>query len=288
MLSDQHAALAQVETGDKLLITTVFRAKGLEWEHVFIPNCNDEIVPYKHSENPEEERRLLYVAITRAKFSLYIDFLKDEPPTPFLVEAQAAKIIQSVEMISNATRKAPTEWDASDLRAIAIHAPRLQLDRYFSHWWSASTAVKESAAQQILGCYQAIRARGLWEKLGLREEDQQRWLQLPPTATTLYPFPPPAFEQWLDEVEKRLQTKRPHPLKRVRKVVEAPVSDAKYDVNFHAAPSKNQWQRGDRVNHPNHGSGIITTISGMTGEIWVKFEGAEVPRVVKKGELRRG
>lgn len=57
-------------------ISTIHSAKGLEWNTVFIMSCVDGIIPNGKSlsniEEIEEERRLLYVAITRAKRKLYI------------------------------------------------------------------------------------------------------------------------------------------------------------------------------------------------------------------------
>lgn len=57
-------------------VATMHGSKGLEWQHVFILDCNEKIVPHKNSfDDPEaiaEERRLLYVAITRAKDTVTI------------------------------------------------------------------------------------------------------------------------------------------------------------------------------------------------------------------------
>ena len=61
--------------------TTFHGAKGLEWKHCIIISANEEITPYSHMgeiENPEEERRLFYVAMTRAKDELTIIHLKAE------------------------------------------------------------------------------------------------------------------------------------------------------------------------------------------------------------------
>lgn len=59
-----------------VVIATMHRSKGLEWNTVFIIDCNDGIVPHKTSlaedGGTEEERRLFYVAMTRAKDNLYV------------------------------------------------------------------------------------------------------------------------------------------------------------------------------------------------------------------------
>ncbi len=59
-------------------ILTMHGAKGLEYKIVFIPQVNESLVPMmkeKTKENLEEERRLMYVAMTRAKDELYISYV---------------------------------------------------------------------------------------------------------------------------------------------------------------------------------------------------------------------
>ena len=64
-------------------IMTYHASKGLEFDFVYLPDCNEGIIPYRKcitNEEIEEERRLFYVAMTRAKEKLsifYIDGDKD-------------------------------------------------------------------------------------------------------------------------------------------------------------------------------------------------------------------
>jgi DNA helicase II / ATP-dependent DNA helicase PcrA len=61
------------ETGsNKVTISTIHAAKGLEWPVVFVPACYDGSMPHSRAEDIDEERRLLFVAMTRAKALLYI------------------------------------------------------------------------------------------------------------------------------------------------------------------------------------------------------------------------
>lgn len=60
---------------------TVHAAKGLEFEHVFITGLEEELFPHRSlseddlsAEREEEERRLFYVALTRAKRRLYLTY----------------------------------------------------------------------------------------------------------------------------------------------------------------------------------------------------------------------
>lgn len=60
------------KTENAVKLMTVHASKGLEFDTVFIPNCNDEFYPHKMNLDYEEERRLLYVAMSRAENELYI------------------------------------------------------------------------------------------------------------------------------------------------------------------------------------------------------------------------
>ena len=61
-----------------LVLSTIHSSKGLEWEHVFIIQCLDGIIPSLYSTDDDdqldEELRLLYVATTRAKQMLYYTY----------------------------------------------------------------------------------------------------------------------------------------------------------------------------------------------------------------------
>ncbi|KAL2136456.1 hypothetical protein VTI74DRAFT_3689 [Chaetomium olivicolor] len=53
-------------------ISTIHAAKGLEWPVVFVPAVYNGSIPHMRSEDGDEERRLLYVAMTRAQSLLYL------------------------------------------------------------------------------------------------------------------------------------------------------------------------------------------------------------------------
>ncbi|EPS38764.1 hypothetical protein H072_7469 [Dactylellina haptotyla CBS 200.50] len=57
-----------------LTISTIHNAKGLEWPIVFVPGCYTGSIPHSRSEDTDEERRLLYVAMTRAQVLLYLSY----------------------------------------------------------------------------------------------------------------------------------------------------------------------------------------------------------------------
>jgi DNA polymerase III epsilon subunit-like protein len=62
---------------DCVTLTTIYKAKGLEWEYVFLVSCDDDTIPSNLDPiGIQEERRLFYVAVTRAKRVLQISFSK--------------------------------------------------------------------------------------------------------------------------------------------------------------------------------------------------------------------
>ncbi len=78
-LSLQSASGGEVEEGEEdkehVILSTIHQAKGLEWDTVFVVGLNDGRFPSARSlktDYEEEERRLFYVAITRARDDLYL------------------------------------------------------------------------------------------------------------------------------------------------------------------------------------------------------------------------
>ncbi len=57
---------------EQVTISTIHAAKGLEWPVVFIPAAFEGSIPHSRAEDTDEERRLLYVGMTRAQSLLYV------------------------------------------------------------------------------------------------------------------------------------------------------------------------------------------------------------------------
>ncbi|KKK18495.1 hypothetical protein ARAM_007015 [Aspergillus rambellii] len=70
----QEGAQGEEQSQEKVTISTIHAAKGLEWPVVFVPAVYEGIIPHSRAEDSDEERRLLYVAITRAQALLYMSY----------------------------------------------------------------------------------------------------------------------------------------------------------------------------------------------------------------------
>lgn len=79
---------------DAVKLMTVHSSKGLEFEAVFLTGMEESLFPHANSlDNPyaiEEERRLMYVALTRAKRALYISYAEER-----LLHGQKNRLIKS-------------------------------------------------------------------------------------------------------------------------------------------------------------------------------------------------
>ncbi|MDU9050170.1 MAG: ATP-dependent helicase [Candidatus Electrothrix sp. Rat3] len=82
-LADKGAGKNFLGEQDSLLVTSIHRAKGLEWPLVILPSLEEGAVPFRQEkgeqevEDIEDERRLFYVGMTRAKEKLCLFYPQD-------------------------------------------------------------------------------------------------------------------------------------------------------------------------------------------------------------------
>ncbi len=89
-LSEAFLVSSEEEEDNCVSVMTIHSAKGLEFSVVFLPRVEEEILPHRSALEDEteleEERRLFYVAITRAKEKLFLSYTraKERRPSRFL------------------------------------------------------------------------------------------------------------------------------------------------------------------------------------------------------------
>ncbi len=103
-------------TSDAVVLSTFHRAKGLEWPVVFVTGLEDGLVPHASALSPEaldEERRLLYVALSRAGEELHCSWSLqrafgarkvERHPSPYLRAVEAAR--EALERLARPDRDA--------------------------------------------------------------------------------------------------------------------------------------------------------------------------------------
>ncbi len=80
---DERAEAQHAPTVDGVTLASLHAAKGLEWDAVFVVGVSEGMLPITYAETPEqveEERRLLYVAITRARRDLSVTWALSRSP----------------------------------------------------------------------------------------------------------------------------------------------------------------------------------------------------------------
>ncbi len=87
------------DEGDGVLLTSIHRVKGLEWDRVLVFAADETLMPHQLAVDVEEERRVLHVAVTRARSqvvvladesrpSRFLDELEGRPPKPQTPESR--------------------------------------------------------------------------------------------------------------------------------------------------------------------------------------------------------
>ena len=96
LLTDQDTD----EAGDRVTLMTIHAAKGLEFGAVFVVGVEENLLPSGKSHTAteiEEERRLMYVAITRAKMFCMLSFVKQRTLNGSTQQAIASRFITDID-----------------------------------------------------------------------------------------------------------------------------------------------------------------------------------------------
>ncbi|HSH80866.1 MAG TPA: ATP-dependent helicase [Herpetosiphonaceae bacterium] len=254
----QHIAdlAAGVRTGppgrsvDTLELTTIFRAKGREWAVVFVPGCNQGLLPFGDRDRVEEERRLFYVALTRAREQLHLHALRRSPLSQFLGEADYHGMLATVDALATALRTDPTALTPAQLCMLAIQPRQLHLERYLSMWWDADAGTKANFAHAVLRFLVAAESRNATELLGLPGAQREVWQTLAPDVSTVE-----ADTGALQAVDDLLtsRTAKPH-------AAHAPSPEPPATL-----------RQGDAVRHPTLGLGVVHALDDA-GHVVVRMQ----------------
>lgn len=87
------------DDSDRVQLATLHAAKGLEFPDVFLMGVEEELLPHKNSveaDTIEEERRLMYVGITRAKQNLTVTYAKRRKQFGELIETTPSRFLDEL------------------------------------------------------------------------------------------------------------------------------------------------------------------------------------------------
>jgi len=103
------------EEQDQVVLTTLHASKGLEWPHVFLAGVNEGLLPFKADEEemtPErlqEERRLMYVGITRARQTLAVSTLRRRKKSRETIMGIPSRFILEMKLHEASGKEDPRE-----------------------------------------------------------------------------------------------------------------------------------------------------------------------------------
>ena len=236
-LAFEGAGRASADTANTVRLLTVFRAKGLQWPVIFIPDCHQGTFPNGGPDELEEERRLFYVALTRPQVDLHLHLVKGERVSQFLLEAEWERTLAAVEEVRVTLTHDPATWDTHETLALARHTHVLHLGRFFQNGWATLAGVTQvvGIADRVRHLLAVAQVRGLSEPLRLSAAHAALWDTFGPIAgpgegnaysdlSLFCPAPSPAHQDL------------PHGI---------------------PPPRTGALSVGDRVRHPVHGDGTV-------------------------------
>ena len=103
-------------------LSTLHASKGLEWPHVVLAGVNEGSLPFSREEGDilpaqvEEERRLMYVGITRARLTLAVSALKRRKKGREYVQAIPSRFIAEMKLSEAVPGAVPGESPRDRLR----------------------------------------------------------------------------------------------------------------------------------------------------------------------------
>lgn len=124
---DDRAASQHAPEVQGVTLASLHAAKGLEWNSVFLIGCSDGLIPISLAESAqavEEERRLLYVGVTRARDALHLSWAHTRTPGGRPTRRPSRFLDPAASLLGTAAATAPRARGSRRTRARAAPAAR--------------------------------------------------------------------------------------------------------------------------------------------------------------------
>jgi DNA helicase-2/ATP-dependent DNA helicase PcrA len=153
-------------------IMTIFKAKGLEWDNVIIPDCNDGTIPLirnnsfmslfgssfstEYINKIEEERRLFYVALTRSRKNLFLFTDKTRSLSTFISECDPNNTVIEIKSIVQFLDNIISDSNVNEIASFMKDVRKHQLHRFFEKWCILPTDKKARLKEKISSLEQVV------------------------------------------------------------------------------------------------------------------------------------
>ncbi|HSK53896.1 MAG TPA: ATP-dependent DNA helicase UvrD2 [Jiangellales bacterium] len=171
---EARAAAQHAPVADGVTLASLHSAKGLEWDAVFVVGCHEGTLPLSYAETPaevEEERRLLYVGVTRAREHLAVTWSSARTPGG-RGSRRPSRFLEGVRPATEPRTRGSTTEAGRDRRRRARGPVRCRM---------CGTALQDGAERKLgrcAGCPSAI-DEALFERLRSWRLEQARSQSVP-------------------------------------------------------------------------------------------------------------
>jgi DNA helicase II / ATP-dependent DNA helicase PcrA len=266
---------AEDDDVDRVTIMTAFRAKGLERPVVVVPGCSEglyRIRPGADIAAAEEERRIFYVALTRAQEELHLVVDSNEP-TAFLRVIEHEVIVQGHTRLAQILARNPAQWSGRDTLEASRLLRRYGHEQFVQLWLDAGyrprLLQRIQALQHGLLGHPALQfgREEVGDSLNLQRYEAHGVVELDNDPQLL------VFQD-LDQLTREL-----HHQHEERRLAKQPATAPQRGRPTGTALCPSDIHIGIAVKHLKYGSGQVLSTRGHGDglQVEIRFQGMELP-----------
>lgn len=250
------------DTGDGMVtLMTVHSSKGLEYKHIYIAGCEERLFPSEKEgmsdDNLEEERRLFYVALTRAKSTASLSYCETRMKWGNMEFSTPSRFLKEID-----SRYVECDEELEEFSARHSSGDFTGRMGNFSRGGSAGRGTAGEARRDGRTAIEELRQRFDYRFKQKREAERAEGVRRGPDPKLVAPIEKPRSIEGL---------------RRVSQVAAgAPMGACAYAV-------------GERVQHPTFGVGEVTRIESLATDhkIVVRFSTGEKTLLAKFAKLKK-